>query len=235
MTPTNPHSKRERDNLQALEPKLLKKDSFGATYLVTGDASASIRRDVSQSAWPLRWIARRLLAREARALAVLDGLDGIPSLARVDRDSLDREYIAGAPMQVGKPADIEYFNAAARLLRQIHRRGVVHNDLAKEPNILVQTDGLPAIIDYQLSWTARRRSRLFRILAREDIRHLLKHKRTYRPAFLTARENRILENPSILSRLFMVTVKPVYLFVTRRILGWRDREGAGDRTQHEKH
>ncbi len=27
----------------------------------------------------------------------------------------------------------------------------------------------------------------------------------------------------------MGTVKPVYLFVTRRILGWADREGAADR------
>jgi hypothetical protein len=27
----------------------------------------------------------------------------------------------------------------------------------------------------------------------------------------------------------MKTVKPVYLFVTRRLFGWADREGAGDR------
>jgi hypothetical protein len=27
----------------------------------------------------------------------------------------------------------------------------------------------------------------------------------------------------------MATVKPVYLFVTRRVLRWSDREGAGDR------
>jgi hypothetical protein len=29
--------------------------------------------------------------------------------------------------------------------------------------------------------------------------------------------------------LFRSTVKPVYLFVTRRILGWSDREGAANR------
>jgi hypothetical protein len=27
----------------------------------------------------------------------------------------------------------------------------------------------------------------------------------------------------------MMTGKPVYLFITRKILGWQDREGAGDR------
>ena len=46
---------------------------------------------------------------------------------------------------------------------------------------------------------------------------------------LTRRERRILENPSPGSRIYMGTVKPVYLFVTRRLLGWEDREGARDR------
>jgi hypothetical protein len=71
---------------------------------------------------------------------------------------------------------------------------------------------------------------LFRTLAREDIRHLLKHKRTYCPEYLTQREKTILDNPSALSKFWMLTVKPVYLFITRRLLGWQDREGAGDRT-----
>ena len=60
-------------------------------------------------------------------------------------------------------------------------------------------------------------------------RSLLKHKRYYRPDLLTTRERQILANPSPVSRLWMGTVKPVYLFVTRRILGWADREGAADR------
>ncbi|MFT5501032.1 MAG: putative Ser/Thr protein kinase [Woeseiaceae bacterium] len=215
--------------MQAPEPKLLKKDIFGGTYLVPGDAGATIRRDASEAAFAVRWVARWLLSREARALAVLDGIEGVPELLHVGRESLLRSYIDGAAMHRGKPDRSEYFRAASALLRKLHRRGVVHNDLAKEPNLLVMTDGNPAIIDYQLSWAARRRGRLFRILAREDIRHLLKHKRTYCPAQLTKREKQILENPSVLSRIFMSTVKPVYLFVTRRILGWRDREGAGDR------
>jgi RIO-like serine/threonine protein kinase len=220
---------RERGILQVIETKLLKKDVFGATSLIVGDAEIRVLRDAGQAAWPMRPVARWLLAREARALVMLDGIDGIPALIRLQRDSLEREFIDGTPMQDGQPTDIRYFHAAARLLRRLHRRGVVHNDLAKEPNLLVRNGGGPAIIDYQLSWTSRRRNRLFRVLAREDIRHLLKHKRTYCPELLTARERHILAHPSTLSRIFMVTAKPVYLFVTRKILGWQDREGAGDR------
>lgn len=193
------------------------------------DAGRVIFRDAGGARFPFRWLARSLLAREARALAMLDGLSGVPELTRVERDRLERTYLEGEPMHVARPQSPEYFRGAAKILRQLHRRGVLHNDLAKEPNLIVLRDGGPAIIDFQLSMTMLRRNRLFRILGREDLRHLLKHKRTYCPDSLTQREKNILENPSVISRIFMSTVKPVYLFITRRILGWQDREGAGDR------
>lgn len=215
--------------MQAVDSKLLKKDVFGRVSLIRSEAGPLVRRDARHAPIALRWLARHLLTREARALAVLEELDGIPTLIRADQSTLERSYVDGAPMQEGRPANIDYFHAAARLVRRMHRLGVVHNDLAKEPNLLLTTDGRPAIIDFQLSWFAPRRGRLFRILAREDIRHLLKHKRTYCPDRLTHREKSILDNPSLISKLWMLTGKPVYLFITRKILGWQDREGAADR------
>jgi len=197
--------------------------------MVSCGANLLVRRDARPASFAVRWVARRLLAREAKALAVLDGLDGIPDLISADRGTLDRCHIEGQPMQEGKPSDPAYFRAAARLLREIHRMGVVHNDLAKEPNFLLTEDGQPALVDFQLAWFTAKRGRLFRILAREDKRHLLKHKRTYCPNHLTRRERHILSNPSMLSKIWMASGKPVYLFITRRLLGWSDREGAGDR------
>lgn len=220
---------RECADLQVSRSKLLKKDIFGTTKLVSSDAGRKVRRDAREALVPLRWIATRLLSREARALAVLEGTAGVPQLLNVERTSLDRTYIEGRPMQDSKPENPDYFRAAARLLRQLHRHNIVHNDLAKEPNFLVTPDNRPAIIDFQLAWFAPRRGSLFRTLAREDIRHLLKHKRTYCSRYLTKREQQILDNPSLPARLWMRIGKPVYLFVTRRILGWQDREGAGDR------
>jgi hypothetical protein len=72
------------------------------------------------------------------------------------------------------------------------------------------------------------------MLAHGDLRHLLKHKRQYLPGHLTARQRAILAQPSPLSRIWRATVKPVYLFVTRRLLGWSDREGAGDRQENSR-
>jgi len=211
--------------------RLLKKDLFGEVWLQEYATESSILRDTRSARWWLRWLARLLLKREATALAALDGVEGVPALMSYDDDRLTRSYIGGTPMHLGKAPDRLYFVNAAKLLRRMHRAGVVHNDLAKEPNLIVRDDGSAAFIDFQLAWQSKGRGRIFRIAAREDLRHLLKHKRTYCPDQLTKRERGILDNPSGLSRLWMGLFKPVYLFVTRRLFGWSDREGAGDRGQ----
>ncbi len=208
---------------------LLKKDLFGEIRLSSGGDHMLIVRDVSAARAWLSWLARYLMRREARVLAALTDIDGIPELQSLTHDRLTRSYIAGTPMQRSRPTDRGYFLEAARLLRQLHRAGVVHNDLAKEPNLLVQEDGSPAFVDFQLAWYTQRRGPLFRALCYEDIRHLLKHKRSYCPQALTQRERRILANPGRLSKLWRHTVKAAYLFITRALLGWSDREGAGER------
>lgn len=211
------------------DERILKCDLFGEVVLRPNAEGPVIVRNAAAARWWLRWLARYLLRREAIALAALDGINGVPQLLHLERDTLVRSFLAGKPLHDAKTDDPLWFKAAARLLRRLHRAGVCHNDLAKEPNLLVLDDGSPAFIDFQLAWHSTRRGRLFRGAAREDIRHLLKHKRSYCADRLTQREHRILANPSAMSRAWAHTAKPVYLFITRRILGWADREGAADR------
>jgi predicted Ser/Thr protein kinase len=207
----------------------LKSDLFGSVWCGGERGREIVLRDTASARWWLTWLARRLCRREARALARLDGLHGTPRLVAEDAAGLRREWIEGRPMQVAQPRNVDYYRAARRLVSALHRRGVAHNDLAKETNWLVTPTGLPAIVDFQLALVSRRRGWLFRALAREDLRHLLKHKRSYCPERLTARERRMLARPGAIPRLWMATGKPVYNFITRRLLGWADREGAGDR------
>jgi len=178
----------------------------------------------------LRWLARRLLHREANILAILTDIEGFARVRKLDRDRLVRSFIDGEPMQRSRPTDPTYFKYAAQLLRKMHRAGVVHNDLAKEPNFLVRPDGRPAIVDFQIAWSSANRSKLFRLAAREDLRHLLKHKRTYCPASLTKRELDILDKPALISRIWMLTGKKLYLLITRGLLGWKERNGAEERS-----
>jgi hypothetical protein len=210
----------------------LKRDLFGTVDLVAlpaADGGLAVRRDTRTARWWTRPIARWLAGREARSLAAAAGLPDVPRLLAWDDGVLLRSWLPGRPMQEARPRDPAYFREALRLVRRLHRAGVVHNDLAKEPNWLVRDDGRPALIDFQLAWAPRRRGRLFRGLAREDLRHLLKHKRYYCAERLSARQRAILARPGPLSRVWMRLGKPVYLFVTRRIFGWSDREGANDR------
>lgn len=215
--------------MQASGRKLLKKDVFGEILLDLSGPRPVIVRDSGCASFVARSIARHLLGREAAALTALEGGDGVPHLIEVDNASLKRTFIEGQPIYSDAPESVAYFHAAARLLRSLHRQGIAHNDLAKEANLLVDANGDPAFIDFQLAMISERRSKLFRILAREDLRHLLKHKRSYFPGELTAREREILSAPSWISRVWMATGKRVYLFVTRELLGWSDREGAADR------
>jgi len=212
----------------AIELQALKADSFGRIALMRSRDGLFVRRDLAHvPAWlrlPAWWLARR----EARALQSIAGMPAVPQLLRWDGRVLDRSYLAGAAMYQQPPrGDVIYFQRARRLLQALHRRGVAHNDLAKEANWLVLADGTPALIDFQLAVRGRPRSRWMRLLAREDLRHLLKHKRTYCPQALTPVERRLLCRRSWVRDAWFATGKPVYRFVTRRLLHWEDNEGQG--------
>jgi RIO-like serine/threonine protein kinase len=211
----------------------LKRDLFGTVCEVGGSpgdlTDHCVERDVGAARWWVRGFARRMAAREARALRALQTLPAVPRLLAWDGARLRRSWIDGEPMQRAQPSDPAYFRDALRLLRRLHAAGVVHNDLAKEPNWLVTPQGQPALVDFQLAMRPRHRGRLFRSLAYDDLRHLLKHKRTYCADRLTARQQRILARRSAVASVWARTGKPAYRFVTRRLLGWSDREGAGDR------
>jgi RIO1 family len=214
---------------------VLKRDLLGSVCRLDLSAPGShagsvcIERDTREARWWLRLAARRLAAREARALVALQQVPGLPRLLQWDGHRLRRSWLDGQPMQRVQPRDPGYYRAALRLVRRLHAAGVVHNDLAKEPNWLVAPDGSPAIVDFQLAMCPRYRGWRFRALAYDDLRHLMKHKRTYCPERLTARQRAILGRRSWPAAIWMSTGKPAYRWVTRGLLGWSDREGAGDR------
>ena len=212
---------------------LLKRDLFGTVSRLQGggpaDALDCVERDTAHAAGALRWLSRRLAAREARALTALRHVDGVPKLVSWDGRRLVRTWLPGVPLHQAPGVDAGYFREALRLLRRLHAAGLVHNDLAKEPNWLVDPAGRPALVDFQLAMRPRYRGRWFRMLAHDDLRHLLKHKRSHRGGPLTARQQAILARRSPLAAAWAATGKPLYRFVTRHLLGWADREGAGDR------
>ena len=201
----------------------LKQDGFGT---IEQSPDGLLVRNTGRAAFGRRWLARSLARREARALLALADIEGIPQLVNWDGRVLSREWLGGQTMREARPDEPAYFRNALHLLRRMHAAGVTHNDLAKENNCLVFADSRAGFIDFQLAVCTRNRGRLFRMLAHEDLRHLLKHKRYYCPDSLTNRQKRILANPALPSRLWMRYGKPVYHWWTRSMLGRADREGS---------
>ena len=179
---------------------------------------------------PIAWALAR---KEIKGLRAVQGIEGCPLLVRVDKTGLLRSWTKGTPLQLAKPTDPAWYRDAKRLLRDMRRAGVTHNDIAKPQNWLMTPDGRAAVIDFQLASTHRRRGKLFRVMAREDLRHLLKQKRAYAPHLLTPSETRMLTQKALPARIWMATGKRAYNFITRRLMNWSDGEGTEDRIERD--
>ena len=211
---------------------VLKRDLFstverGSFATSSGEVEAVLRR-IDQVPWWSFGIAYHLFARERSALAIAGKLGIAPPLLFAGRRVLIRGWIEGVALQTAKPyGDRAFFASAKAALRALHRAGICHNDLSKQQNWLRGRDGRAYLMDFQLASCFSRRSRLFRLLAYEDLRHLLKHKHRYLIEEFTPAERRMRARKTGLTALWMLTAKPAYELIMHRVFGYHDREGGG--------
>jgi Phosphotransferase enzyme family len=209
----------------------LKRDVFGRVELLEGPGGRLVRRVSCGSGWPgTRLLALALLRRERRALSRLQDLAGVPHLADDAavaeapdvrgrpvrrRDVLLRSWQDGVPLHDADELPEDFFALLAALVAQLHERGVCHNDLHKENNVLVGPDGRPRLLDFQLASVHLQRGRRFAARCREDLRHVDKHRRRYEA------EGRGGEGPprrSGAAAVWRRFVKPLYNLITRRLI-----------------
>jgi len=211
---------------------VLKRDALGRVERVDGAHGACVRRVACGSGVPLSGLVARLCARrERRALAALSGLAGVPQLVRdaaLEAPRADavvlRSWIEGRSLARAEELPEDFFEHLDRLVAALHARGVCHNDLHKEQNILVGADGLPHLVDFQLASVHARRGMLFASRAREDLRHVEKHRRRYTrlgrgPRGQSQAGAGAGYRRSWIARAWKRAVKPFYGFATRRVSG----------------
>jgi len=212
----------------------LKHDVFGRVELVRGPEGLLVRRVARAGLLdPRAILARALLARERRALQALRGLPGVPQLSVADQGAaheLLRTHLAGAPLHRATQLPLDYFEHLDELVQALHARGVCHNDLHKEPNILVGEDGRPALVDFQLSSVHTRHDRSFRVRVGEDLRHAEKHRARYvslggAPQGVRAAGAGVGRQRSPLAKWWRRLGKPVWDFVRGSLLRTREKEG----------
>ncbi len=216
----------------------LKRDALGRVELLAGRNGLLVRRVACGNGFPgSRAIAHLLMRRERRALAALAGLHGVPALVDDDaaarvraadgtpiarQDVLLRSWIDGTSLCTADTLPMDFFELLADLVRDLHDRGVCHNDLHKENNVQVGADGRPCLVDFQLASVHAGRGPLFRSRAREDLRHVEKHRCRYAAEGVVTR--RSLPQRGLIAAIWRQTIKRGYNLVTRRLLPARTGE-----------
>jgi len=234
MTPGLPQDDAAVLSARWIDGVPLKRDVFSTVergrFRIDGGEIDAVLRRLDQVPWWSWLLAQHLFGRERTALARANGLKVGPELLWAGKRALVRGFIDGIALHLAKPhGDAAYFRSAKAALHRLHRAGIVHNDLAKEQNWLVGRDSTAYLTDFQLAACFKKRGRFFRIAAYEDLRHLLKHKRTYAPQALTAKERKILARKSFAANVWLATGKKVYRATTRGLFNFADREGGGRR------
>jgi hypothetical protein len=223
--------------------RVFKHDFWAATclYAATAPHAAELPRVVVKfgrardfCGLPLAWYARWTRARERAAYRRLAGLRGVPRWAgEPDATSFAIEYVDAAPLDHIDAPPPGFFQKLRRLMDAVHARGVGYCDANKRSNILVDRDGEPWLIDFQISirtrpdWPAPLRGlvrRLVDYMQQKDLYHLYKHKRRLAPGELTEAEAELSRRRTGLHALHRRLTKPYRRF-RRRFL--RRQHSAG--------
>jgi hypothetical protein len=172
-----------------------KHDSWAATGLYEGPSGVlrvvKLHRQGPAFGVPMGWLGRWMARHEIRLLSALADLKGMPALAgqvasegRLLRNAVARNYIEGHPLGNREQVSESFYPALRALLRAMHDRKIVYVDLHKRENILVNEQGEPCLIDFQISIAWPRwlpPGPLFALMRRGDEYHLMKHWSRSRP------------------------------------------------------
>lgn len=171
-----------------------KHDSWAATALYADSAGARItckfNRVQPVFIIPMRWLGRTLARREAHFLQLLadvplvpDELGPVIAQGKVLENAVARRFVDGAPFRNSTKVDQHFFEQLRGVLDAVHARGMAYVDLHKRENIIVDTEGRPHLIDFQVSyspgsrwpWNGRVARSLLRQLQEMDDYHYRKH------------------------------------------------------------
>lgn len=221
-----------------MEPEVVqvwKRDALGRVELVRSDGTLAVRRVAAGGRLPFsRSLARALLRREGRALRALAGMSGVARLLALSADggALLRSFLPGTPLCLAQELPRDFFERLEELVRALHERGVCHNDLHKEGNVLVAEDGYPNLVDFQLASVHARRGRTFAVRAREDLRHVWKHRSHYFRALGVLDPLLVAPRRSFLAEAWRRLGKPLYGRIPRS--AWLRRELASGEARRAK-
>ncbi|MEZ6142711.1 MAG: hypothetical protein R3B84_19285 [Zavarzinella sp.] len=219
-----------------------KRDFYAATGLYelhsnpTGAAVPDkiVLKIYHQAPWckiPLGWLGRMLANRELYYQTKVLGIPNVVQvLERFGETGFIREYIPGCHLReyrkTGNLPTKEFYLRLEQALTAIHAQGFSHNDLSKAENILVDQQGMPVIIDFQIAHCFSSRLRPLHHLLRKvlgymqsvDCYHLRKHRMKDRPQDFTNEELTAKNQKGFLLRLHANLIRKPYRAVRHAVV-----------------
>lgn len=176
-----------------------------------------------------RLLGTYLVSREAAALRRAAGIPCVPRLLGRPRPwMLAIEYV-DATRITALPApriDADFLAGLARIIDELHRRGIAHGDLEKLDNILMTPDGRPAVVDFAAAIMLGRNplaALAFPHVRDNDCRALLKLKSAYAPELLSDDERERLARRTPVEAAF----RRLRRYVRRAIMALASPPGPG--------
>ena len=225
---------------------IFKHDSWAATALYAAGPEAQItckfNRVQPVFVIPMKWLGRILARREAHFLRLLGDVPLVPDdlgpvlvQGAVLENAVARRYVDGAPFRGDTTVDARFFEQLRDLLDAVHRHDMAYVDLHKRENIIVDQQGQPHLIDFQVSyspdgrwpWNGRFARYVLRQFQEMDDYHFRKHYARCLKHLLSPEERRRLLEPTSLVRWHRKLAVPLRALRRRllTLLRLRDRSG----------
>jgi len=235
--------------------RVFKHDFFAATCLYEAAGPAAFGQIVVKfgrtqpfCGLPMAWYGRLLQWHEGGIYAALADVAGVPRwVGCVGRTAYAIEYIDAVPLDHLDAPPPGFFDRLLDLVGEVHRRGVAYCDANKRSNILVDPEGRPFLIDYQIALRLGDRlprplravlAAAVRYMQRRDLYHFYKHKRRLAPDEMTPLEAELSRRRGPLHALHRKLTDPWRRF-RRRFLRGQDAAGrlespTADREDHDQ-
>lgn len=189
---------------------------------------------------PMTWMGRFLASREQKVYRLMEGVAGVPAcLGRVGPTGIAHAYIEGRPLRPEDQPEEAFLRKFGALVETFNERGIAVVDLHKCENILVGEDGLPYLMDFQISWALPKRGVrrilfgwLHGIFVNSDRYHVLKHYYRFNKAMMSEAERRVVEKRPIWIRLHRFFTRPLQK-LRRQFLVWLGVRARGGKAHTE--
>ncbi len=168
-----------------------------------------VAKDFRNKIWPARtlWGPFNIMY-EKFILQKLDGISGIPQFIGLeDYNCMLISYIDGDIIKKScRRLAPGYFAKLSTIAQAIHKRGILHLDLGHKSNVMVKSNGDPAIIDFNTSIYLPANlffSPLLKLLARIDLISILRLKLRFSPQESTFSERQQVKKLLYLRKLWI--------------------------------